>query len=114
MLKKLILVASAVTLLLISNISCDNSLEIVARPGTEAHMELTKPSITEWAYQVKTFSYTYLTLYLTKNPDNSYTLKTYYVYTAKGKWEFHKDTITLDPKIYGYILITEAPDYEIN
>jgi len=110
--RKLIFSTLALTILLITGLSCDSGLNITARPGTEAHMELTKPSITKWAYEIKTSTYTYLTLYLTKDSSGAYILKTFYVY-EKDKWVFHKDTITLDPKIYGEIIIHKAPAYEI-
>jgi len=113
MFRKIIFAISVTTILLGFCISCDNVPKITARLGTAAHMELTKPSITKWAWQVQTPTYTYLTLYLTKNESGDYTLKTYYVYTASKGWEFNKDTITLPKNIYGEMIVTKAPDYEI-
>lgn len=75
-------------------------------------MQLTKPSITEWAYELKTSTYTYLTKSLTKTADGKYILNTYYVYYPKEGWTYHKDTLTLNPKVYGEIIISKAPDYE--
>src|SRR4030042_1752379 len=92
--------------------SCDDSPKIYTRPGTEEHMAMTRPTIDKWAYEVKTFSRTYLTLNLSKDAKGAYTLKTYYVYNGK-KWEYRRDTIILDPKDYGNIIVHKAPDIEI-
>lgn len=74
-------------------------------------MEQTKPSITEWDYQLRTSTYTYLSKRLSKEGE-VYVLHGYYVYEG-NKWISRSDIKRLDPELYGYIEVTRAPDYEI-
>jgi hypothetical protein len=100
--------------------ACDSDPKIVV--NQDAQKEISKPSISEWRYELKTSSYSYLTKNLNKSKYqegekyfNKYTLNTYWVNDKNNgtEWSFSEDTITLDEKIHGYIQVNKAPDFEI-